>query len=80
MINMEKWLEEHRGKERDLVKDPRVKALQVIDMLTCNDEFGNSKLLSTIYRVAHSATGICDNKHEDWLAETEKLYGELKGS
>jgi len=75
---MKIWLKEHRKKESQLVKDIPIKALRVIDMLTCNDDFADNKLLSTIYRVAHSASGICDNKHEVWNEETEKLYKELR--
>ena len=78
MADMKKWLREHRKKEKQLVKDPKIKALRVIDMLTCNDDFAEDKLLSTIYRVAHSACGICDNEHEDWQGQTEELYLELR--
>ena len=72
-----KWLREHRAKEHQLVRSCPIKALRVIDMLTCNDDFSDNKLLSTIYRVAHSASGICDNPHKDWREETNKLYKEL---
>ena len=77
MVDMKNELERIRQREADAVKDPRVKALRVIDMLTCNDEFENDKLLRGMYKVAHSASGICDNEHEDWRQETNKLYKEL---
>ena len=74
---METELARIRAKEAEAVKDPKVKALRVIDMLTCNDEFENNKLLGVIYRVAHSASGICDNEHEEWQKETQELYENL---
>jgi len=74
---MEKELARIRAKEAGAVKDPKVKALRVIDMLTCNDEYENNKLLSDIYKVAHSASGICDNEHEEWQKETRELYEAL---
>ena len=75
---MDRELAQIRARETKAVKDPRVKALRVIDMLTCDDEFADNKLLSTIYRVAHSASGICGNAHEDWQQEAAKLYDSLK--
>lgn len=77
MVDMKDELKRMRQKEAEAVKDPKVKALRVIDMLTCNDEFEDNKLLSTIYRVAHSASGICGNPHQDWRQEIDKLYNEL---
>lgn len=76
-MDMQKELAKIRAREAEAVKDPRVKALRVIDMLTCNDEFENDKLLSAIYKVAHSASGICENPHEAWQKETADLYERL---
>ena len=78
IANMKDELHRIRVAEKETVKDPKVKALCVIDMLTCNDDFGDHKLLSTIYRVAHSASGICGNEHQDWQKETQMLYRKLK--
>ncbi len=76
---MKRELKLLRKREKLAVKDPKIKALQVIDMLTCNDDFNDDPLLSAIYKVAHSSSGICDNKHEDWQGETQKLYRKLCG-
>lgn len=72
------WLKTHRAKERKLVKDPKVKALRLIDMLTCNDDYANNELLTIIYKIAHSAHGICGNPHDDWKQEMDDLYKRLK--
>ena len=64
-------------RERKVVRNPRVKALCVIDMLLTN-ECSDDKLMSLIYKIAHSAAGICDNPHEDWKKETQTLYRRLK--
>ncbi len=50
------------------------KALEVIEAMTCNDDFAEDKLLSTIYMFSHIAVNRCKNKHEDWLELLDKAY------
>jgi len=71
-------LKEIQKRERRLIRNPKVKALLVIDMLLINVDCGDDKLLSTIYKIAHSASGICGNPHEDWKQKTQTLYRRLK--
>jgi len=55
------------------------KALQLIEEMTCDDDFAMSKspyakLLTQIYVYAHIANGTCQNPHEDWVEELNKHY------
>ncbi len=65
--------------------DLKDKALEVIEELTCNDDFGapdaspEKKLLTKIYCFVHVARGHCENPHEDWVAELEKYHKHLCG-
>lgn len=66
------------------MKTIKEKALEVIEVLVCDDEYGmredpDAKLLTTIYTYVHIANGRCGNPHEDWVAELEDIYsGMLK--
>lgn len=75
---MRRELADIRKRERKVVRTLKGKALRTIDMLTCNDDFKDNELLSLIYRIAHSASGVCGNSHEDWQKEIEKTYQSLK--
>jgi len=69
-----KELKEMRKREAKVTRTLMGKALRTIDMLTCNDDFANCELLSLIYRIAHSASGVCLNPHESWREEIHKTY------
>ena len=71
----ENYLKKHRKRERLCVRTLKGKALFVIDHLLNESE---DKMLRQIYRIAHSATDVCENPHEDWKAETDELYKKFK--
>ena len=74
---MKTILEKMQVKETRLIKDKKVKALRVIDMLITNTGKEENELLSLIYRISHSASGICNNPHKDWIAEIDSVYDKL---
>jgi len=74
---------EARKVERERIDSLRDKALEVIEYLTCDDDFALSdsrecKLLTKIYTYAHVARGHCENPHEDWRKELEETWQALK--
>ncbi len=71
---MQAELDEVKRREGKASRTLKGKALCLIDMLTCNDDFSDNELLSLIYRIAHSAAGVCGNPHEDWQEEIHRLY------
>jgi len=36
------------------------------------------KIIHDIYKYSHIGVGDCNNKHKDWMKETEKLYKSLE--
>lgn len=72
----DKWLKEYRRRQKQNSKTLKGRALILLDHLLCNDSFGDDKFLCLLYRIAHSTSGVCDNKHEDWVMEIERLYKE----
>lgn len=73
----DKWLIRHKRRQKLNSKTLKGRALILLDHLLCNDNFEDNKFLCLLYRIAHSASGVCGNKHEDWVVETEKLYKEF---
>ena len=70
-------LERLREAERICAQTPQGKALLVMDhILTVIDT--RDPFLNTLYKIAHSATGVCGNPHEDWKRETNELYDKIK--
>lgn len=68
--------------EEEKKKTLQEKALEVIEELTCNDDFAVSntrecKLLVRIYQFSHIARGRCECPHEDWVEELEKRWEHL---
>jgi len=55
----------------------QLKALKVIEHLTCNDDFSDNKLLGAIYIFSHIAVASCQNEHKDWVAQLDKAYDAL---
>lgn len=54
-------------------------ALAVIEGLTSEDiNLKPEKRIERIYKYAHIAIGSCKNKHEDWKAEMQTDYRDLK--
>ena len=64
-----------KTRERLCAKTLKGRALLVIDHILTNLE-SEDELLSKLYKIAHCATGVCSNKHEDWIAELEEAYKE----
>jgi hypothetical protein len=65
-----------RARAGKSIKD---KALQVIEVITCNDDFALSKspyakLLVKIYTYSHVANGTCGNEHKDWVEGLNEVY------
>lgn len=60
--------------------DFKTKALLVIEQLCCDDIMNTdiNKLKKEIFRIAHSATRQCNNKHREWVKHTIELYKEFK--
>lgn len=73
----QKWLEAYRKREKRCARDLKCRALLCIDHLI--PEFESTPLLDKIYRIAHSATDVCDADHEDWVKEINETYKKLKG-
>jgi len=69
-------LKELRKKEKQCARNLAGKALLVIGHILTNIH-SEDALLSKIYRVAHCATGVCPNEHEDWVKEVHETYTEL---
>lgn len=65
-----------RRKERLCAKTLKGKALLTIDHILSNIG-SEDKLLSELYCIAHCATGVCSNPHEDWVKKLEITYKEL---
>ena len=65
--------------------DIKDKALEVIEEITCNDDYGapncnnDQKLLCLIYKFVHIARGHCENPHEDWVKELNDLHKRICG-
>jgi len=53
------------------------RALLTIDHILSELE-SEDKLLEKLYRIAHCATGVCPNPHEDWVKELEEDCEKLK--
>lgn len=75
--DMKQWLKKHRAKERRIARSLRGRALLTIDHLLTNIE-SDDPFLCKLYSIAHCATGLCDNPHEDWVKELNQTYKELK--
>ena len=71
------WLTKHRKRRQRCAKTLKGRALIVIDEILSNLESDNP-LLERLYRLAHCATGVCENPHEDWVAEVNDLYDKIK--
>lgn len=78
-IGMETELKRFRGRERLCARTLKGRALLVIDHILVNIE-SEDKLLCMLYRIAHCATGVCGNIHEDWVEELEANYKRLVGN
>lgn len=57
-------------------KDFKNRCLMVIQTLVSGDMVYEDieQLKTEIYTVAHIALGTCENKHEDWIKETENMF------
>ena len=73
---IDEYLKQSRIREKRCAKTLKGEALLVIDHILTNIE-SEDKLLSTLYRIAHCSTGVCENPHEDWQEEVHKLYKEV---
>ena len=51
----------------------------IMKIAMINNEDEKNKVLTDIYIIAHSHIGDCDNPHEDWIKEANKIEEELKG-
>ena len=74
----DRWLKNHRKREKKIAETVMGKALITIDKLASLDESEDPRI-SLIYRIAHSASGLCESNHKDWLIELDKIYKELRG-
>ncbi len=72
------YLKKSRKRERQCARTIKGKALLVIDHLLSLDE-SEDRRLCQIYRIAHSATGVCLNPHKEWKKDIDDLYDKLKG-
>jgi len=74
----DKWLLECRKREKRCGRTLKGRTLLAIDYLL--SEIGSEgPLLTKIYRIAHCATGVCENEHLGWKQEAEELYQKLIG-
>ena len=73
---MKSCLEESRKREKSCARTLKGKALLVIDHLLSLNE-SDDPLLNQIYTIAHSATGVCQGDHKDWIDEIHKTYEKL---
>ena len=73
---MDKWLNEHRKRERRCARTLKGKALLVIDHLLTNMGDEDNRICK-LYRIAHCATGVCKDPHEDWIEEVHQTYKDL---
>ena len=57
-------------------KDFKNRCLMVIQTLVGGDIVYEDieQLKTEIYTIAHIALGTCENKHEDWIEETENMF------
>lgn len=77
-MKTDKWLKNHRKREKKIASNVMGKALITIDKLISIDE-PTDKRLGLIYRIAHSASGLCEANHKNWLDEIDEVYNSLKG-
>lgn len=70
------WLEKQKGRERRCARTLKGRALLCIDHILSNIG-SEDPLLSKFYRLAHCATGVCLNPHEDWVDEVNQTYKQL---
>ena len=73
------WLKESRQRRRRNTRTLKGRALFVIDYIL-SERMSEDKLEILLYTIAHSATSICSNPHEDWVKETERLYQQFIAS
>ena len=74
--NMVEWLQKARYREKLCARTLKGKALLCIDHILSVLE-SEDPLLNKFYRMAHCATGVCGNPHEDWVKEIEETYQKL---
>ncbi len=75
--SMGKWLTEQRARENRHARTLKGRALLTIDHILTNIG-SEDEVLSKLYRIAHCATGVCQNPHEDWVRELNETYKSLK--
>ena len=66
-----KFIEQARRRERICARTLKGRALLCIDGILSNLA-SEDQLTSKLYRIAHCATGVCGNPHEDWIKELEE--------
>lgn len=72
---MDDWLAQRRKRKARCASTLQGKALLVIDHLLSESD---DPMLGRIYRIAHTAAGVCNAPHGDWEKEIHNLYEELK--
>ena len=75
MITKEE-MDKIQAKGKEAKRDFKNRCFLVIETLVggdieCDDL---EKLKDEIYEIAHIGVGTCNNKHEDWVANMEKLF------
>ena len=75
-MDIEERLKEITQRATASKKDFKNRCLMVIQTLVGGDiEYEDIEQLKTdIYTIAHIALGTCENKHEDWIEETENMF------
>jgi len=74
-VNIPKnWEAEYILREQECAKTLKGRALLCIDEIITNLDPYDDPLLDKIGRIAHCATGVCSNPHEDWVKEVNETY------
>jgi len=63
-------------KHTEAKKDFKNRCFFLIEAIVGGDIIYNDteKLKDNIYKIAHIGAGTCENKHEDWIEEIEKMF------
>ena len=72
---MDDWLAQHRSREARCARTLKGKALLVIDHLLSESD---DPMLGRIYRIAHTAAGVCNAPHKGWEKEIHDLYDKFQ--
>ena len=75
-MTAESYIKGQSKREARCARSIKGKSLLVIDHILSNVG-SEDPLLGLIYQIAHSATGVCGNTHDDWVEQTHRLYKEV---